>query len=231
MRRVKWRARSGNALSVLARRIEHPRHTEIADYFDGFGDPAWCTMGRWSYGKPTVHVYRGDTARVTIGSFTSIAHDCEVMAGGNHRMDWVTSWPMKEVFGGGTTGETLWSKGDVTIGNDVWLGRGAKILSGSTIGDGAVIAAYSVVTSDIRPYAIVGGNPGREIRRRFDDATIEALQRIKWWDWSDSDLAARWAELCSPDLTAFVDHYDPAIRHGGPPPFGETHAYPRRDRQ
>lgn len=133
-------------------------------------------MGRGSYGEPKVHVYRGDTARVSIGSFTSVADDCEMMVAattvrtGSRRGQW-------RKRSGGTTGETLWSKGDITIGNDVWLGRGAKILSGTMIGDGAVVAAYTVVTQPVRPYAIIGGNPATEIRRRFDDETVEALLR------------------------------------------------------
>jgi acetyltransferase-like isoleucine patch superfamily enzyme len=75
------------------------------------------------------------------------------------------------------------SKGDVVIGNDVWLGYGSMIMSGVGIGDGAVIAAGAVVTRDVEPYSIVAGNPARLIKKRFDEETIDKLLKIKWWDW------------------------------------------------
>lgn len=184
-------------------------------YRDGAGDPRWLEMGRWSYGRPRVHVYEGDTNRVVIGSFCSIARDCEFMVGGNHRSDWVTTWPMKEVFGGAPTGDTLWSRGDIIVGNDVWIGHGARILSGVSIGHGAVIGAYAVVTRDVRPYAVVAGSPAQEVRRRFDDEVVDALLRIAWWDWSDETLAQRWAEMCNADVGAFVRKYGPAARSPG----------------
>ena len=75
------------------------------------------------------------------------------------------------------------SKGDVVIGNDVWIGRKAVILSGVTIGDGAVVGTMAVVTSNVEPYTIVAGNPARPVRKRFDDSTIQNLLQLRWWDW------------------------------------------------
>lgn len=177
-------------------------------YLDGASDTRWLEMGRWSYGQPRVHVYEGDTGRVAVGAFCSIAREVEFMVGGNHRSDWVTTWPMKEVFGGAPTGDTLWSKGDIVVGNDVWIGHGAKILSGVTVGHGAVVAAYAVVTRDVRPYAVVAGSPAREVRRRFDDQVVESLLQIAWWEWPDETLSQRWPEMCSADVKAFIDRYE-----------------------
>lgn len=80
------------------------------------------------------------------------------------------------------------NKGDTVIGNDVWIGYEAVIMSGVTIGDGAIIGTRAVVTKDVPPYTIVGGVPAKPIRRRFDDATIEKLQAIRWWDWDEERI-------------------------------------------
>jgi hypothetical protein len=80
------------------------------------------------------------------------------------------------------------SRGPIIIGNDVWIGRNAMILSGVTVGNGAVVGAEAVVTRDVRPYAVVAGNPAREVRRRFTDEQVDALQELRWWDWPDSGI-------------------------------------------
>ena len=80
-------------------------------------------------------------------------------------------------------GRSFPSKGDIVIGNDVWLGYRSVILAGVTIGDGAIVGAYSVVTKDVPPYTIVAGNPAKEIRRRFSEAEIARLLELRWWDW------------------------------------------------
>ena len=84
--------------------------------------------------------------------------------------------------------DDAWNAGDVTLGNDVWIGSGATILSGVTIGDGAVVAAKAVVTRDVRPYSVVAGNPAREVKRRFDEATSERVRAMAWWDWPEDRL-------------------------------------------
>jgi hypothetical protein len=93
--------------------------------------------------------------------------------------------------------------GDVVIGNDVWIGSGATIMSGVTVADGAVVGTDSCVTRDVRPYAIVGGNPAREIRLRFDEGTIERLLALRWWDWSDERIAANADLFSSNDIEGF----------------------------
>ena len=126
--------------------------------------------------------------RLRIGRFCAIARGVRfVMNGANHRLDGISTYPF-QIFGGGweqvmpKPGE-LPFKGDTVIGNDVWIGYDALIMPGVCIGDGAIIAARSVVTHDVPPYTLVGGNPARPIRRRFGDADIDTLLRIAWWDW------------------------------------------------
>lgn len=142
-------------------------------------------IGEFTYGCPKVR-FAAPGRRLTIGRFCSIADRVEIYLGGNHRYEWGTTYPFSAF-------RDLWplapkvedyhsTKGDVIIGHDVWLGSGSTILSGVTIGHGAVVAAHAVVTKDVPPYAIVGGNPAKIIRYRFDEATIQALLETKWWD-------------------------------------------------
>jgi serine acetyltransferase len=90
------------------------------------------------------------------------------------------------------------SRGDVVIGNDVWLGAGCTVMSGVTISDGAVVGAHAVVDRDVRPYAVVVGNRAREVRRRFDDRTVDRLLELKWWDWNDERVVNSINLLSSP---------------------------------
>jgi hypothetical protein len=96
------------------------------------------------------------------------------------------------------------SKGDVHIGNDVWIGHGASILSGVSIGDGAVVGANAMVTRDVRAYAIVAGNPAREIRRRFPDEVVAQLEAAAWWDWPEADIRAAVGFLSSDRIEEFL---------------------------
>ena len=152
------------------------------------------SAGRGTYGLKDVwvHEYRAPDgswmeARLTIGSYCSIAR-CEVFLGGNHRMDRISQYPFAMRHGLADADADTTNNGDVVVGNDVWIGHGAVLMSGVTIGSGAVVAAHAVVTKDVRPYAIVGGNPAREIRRRFDDRTVERLLAMAWWDWPEQRI-------------------------------------------
>ena len=91
-------------------------------------------------------------------------------------------------------------KGDTIIGNDVWIGRESIIMPGVKIGDGAIIAAYSVVTKDVEPYSLVGGNPAKFIKKRFDNELIEMLLQVKWWDYEPKDLVEILPMLCNSNL-------------------------------
>lgn len=180
-------------------------------YFDGIGDSRWFAAEGFLHGGATarVWVYQGDQARVRVGKYASIGDDVEFLPGGNHRIDWVTNWPMREVWDLADAYEgNPWSRGDIVVGNDVWIGRGARILSGVSIGDGAVIGAYAVVARDVRPFAVVAGNPAEERRRRFDDETVAALLRIKWWDWPEAVVRERVPSLCGGDVGDFVRAFD-----------------------
>lgn len=125
--------------------------------------------------------------KLIIGKFCMIASDVTfIMNGGNHLTDATTAYPFA-IFGGAwqhaMEGKSYPSKGDTIIGNDVWIGHDATIMSGIKIGDGAIIATKAVVTKDIEPYTIVGGNPAKPIKKRFSEATISKLLQLKWWDW------------------------------------------------
>jgi acetyltransferase-like isoleucine patch superfamily enzyme len=99
------------------------------------------------------------------------------------------------------------TKGDVVIGNDVWIGYEALILSGVKIGDGAVIAARSVVSRDVEPYSIVGGTPAKHLRYRFSPEMIEELLKIAWWNWSFEEIRTAWHLIQSPQVEEFVTKY------------------------
>jgi acetyltransferase-like isoleucine patch superfamily enzyme len=169
-------------------------------------------MGEHSYGDPRVIVYPGDDGGIEIGRYCSIADGVELFLGGNHRLDWVTTFPLRAVFGlpGALEDGHPASNGRISIGNDVWVGNDVCVLSGVRIGDGAAIGAGAVVAAEVRPYAVVVGNPAREVRRRFNDETVARLRRIAWWEWPDELVLERVEDLCDPDVESFVRRYGPA---------------------
>lgn len=150
------------------------------------------------------YAFLGD--RLIIGKFCSIAEGVTfMMNGANHRMEGST-YPFN-LFGNGWEKYTpsldqLPLKGDIRVGHDVWIGRNATIMPGVTIGDGAIIAAQSVVTKNVEPYTIVGGNPAVRIRKRFSDETIKELLNIKWWDWDIERISAHIDSIVNGDIEA-----------------------------
>lgn len=166
-------------------------------------------IGRHSYGPLIIDSYPGSEKGITIGSFCSISRGVVFITGGIHPMHWVSTFPFRAQFGmpGAYEDGTPSSKGDIVVGSDVWIGTEAMIHSGVTIGDGAVVAARSVVTRDVPPYAIVAGVPAKIVRFRFDDSVIRSLLRIRWWEWDDESVLEAVPYLSSDDMTAFLERY------------------------
>jgi acetyltransferase-like isoleucine patch superfamily enzyme len=153
--------------------------------------------------------WASDTAKLYVGKFCSIAAHLTVYLGGNHRTDWITTYPFGHInqhifntFDG--TGHPS-TKGSVVIGNDVWIGNNVTIMSGVKIGDGAVIAANSHVVKDVEPYSITGGNPAKVVKYRFNPDQIQKLLEIKWWDWEDDKINKYAPQLCSTNINDFIN--------------------------
>lgn len=160
--------------------------------------------GAFTYGTPTIRTW-GENAVLRIGKFCSIAQNVTVFLGGEHRPDWVTTYPFNALVPALSyiPGHPR-TKGDVVIGNDVWLGDGATILSGVRIGDGAVVGARALVTKDVPPYGIVGGNPAKLLRYRFEPEVVSRLLGLRWWDWVLADIEAAVPLLLNDDLAGFL---------------------------
>jgi chloramphenicol O-acetyltransferase type B len=167
------------------------------------------SVGRHTYGEPQIPSFTGSAVTVEIGSFCSIAANVTLLLGAGHNTAWVSTFPIRERFGlPGRFQQHPTYRGPTIIGNDVWIGRDVLILDGITIGHGAVIGARAVVTKDVRPYAVVGGVPAREIRRRFTDEQVDALLDIAWWEWADERIIHEVAALNGSDIDYFL------ARHG-----------------
>lgn len=164
-------------------------------------------MGDFSYGSPFIAT-SGNHARLTVGKFCSFAQNVIILLEEDHRMDWNTTYPFNtwmsefSCIQGHPT-----SKGDIIIGNDVWIGFGAAILSGVTIGDGCVIGANAVVAKSIPPYSIAVGNPAQIVKKRFDEVTIERLLEMKWWEWENKHIYHAISMLQSSDTDALYQYY------------------------
>lgn len=152
-------------------------------------------------------MFPGSGAKLRIGKFCSIAKGVLIDLGLSHRTDLATTYPLlcypdywPNVRKLNAQELIFVPEGDVIIGNDVWIGREALILSAVTIGDGAVIGARAVVTKDVEPYSIIAGNPARCIRKRFDENTIKRLLEIRWWDWPVEKVNRNAHLICSNNL-------------------------------
>nr|WP_326184125.1 Vat family streptogramin A O-acetyltransferase [uncultured Oscillibacter sp.] len=151
------------------------------------------------------HHYEFIGDRLVIGKFCAIARGVAfIMNGANHRMNSVTTYPFN-IMGGGwekctPSLEDLPLKGDTVVGNDVWIGQNVTVMPGVHIGDGAIIAANSVVAKDVPAYRVAGGNPCRVLRERFDRALTDYLLELKWWDWPPEKIFANLEVLCGGDL-------------------------------
>lgn len=170
-----------NRLCFLKNMVKNPQII-IGDYtyYDDFEDVH-------NFEKNVKYLFDFVGDKLIIGKFCMIASGATfIMNGANHLTHSISSYPFA-VFGNGweqaMKGKSYPQKGDTVIGNDVWIGYGATIMPGVNIGDGAIIASNSTVTKDVAPYTIVGGNPAREISKRFSDEKIQKLLNIQWWNW------------------------------------------------
>jgi acetyltransferase-like isoleucine patch superfamily enzyme len=166
-------------------------------------------IGRGTYGTETLEVYEwGEGMPLTIGQFCSIAMNVEILLGGQHRSDLITQYPFGfTTIPGISTGKVPGhphSKGGVTIGNDVWIGRKACILNGVTIGDGAIVGSHAVVAKDVPSYAVVVGNPAKVVKYRFPVPIIELLKELRWWDLSDNLLSKYHKDLFEQPTEEFL---------------------------
>lgn len=176
--------------------IQNPK-IQVGDY-TYYDDPE----DSHSFEKNVLYLFDFLEDRLLIGKFCQIASGVKfIMNGANHSLKGVSTYPFK-VFGKAWAEAELApsSKGDTLVGNDVWLGHAAVILPGVGIGDGAIVGSQSVVTQDVEPYAIVGGNPARLIRKRFDAATIDFLQALAWWDWPVETITQHLGLLTQGDI-------------------------------
>jgi acetyltransferase-like isoleucine patch superfamily enzyme len=162
------------------------------------------SVGPGTYGLPRVWSDVNGHERLRAGNYSSL--NGTFVLGGGHAVDRLTTYPHRinmRLPGAGTDGFPT-PTGDTIVGSDVWTAFGSLILSGVTIGDGAIVAAGAVVTKDVPPYALVGGNPAKVIRYRFDEAQREALLQIRWWDWPEERVREAVPLLAGADIDALI---------------------------
>lgn len=184
--------RSGDKKTVYLKNVISNPNIIVGDYtmyHDTLHDPKEFETNNVLYQYPI----NGD--KLKIGKFCSIACGTKFLFNSaNHALDSLSTYPFSLFFEEWNLEREkvtdAWdNRGDIVIGNDVWIGYEAVILSGVTIGDGAIIGTRAVVTKDVPPYTIVGGVPAKPIRKRFDEKVIKELLKIKWWDWTEEKIA------------------------------------------
>lgn len=197
--------RKGDTQTVYLKNVVTRPGIQVGEYTmynDFVNDPRDFEKNNVLYHYPVNH------DRLLIGKFCSIACGAKFLFNSaNHALGSLSTYPFPIFYDewgleGKNVADAWDNKGDIALGNDVWIGYEAVILAGVTIGDGAIIGARAVVTRDVPPYAIVGGVPARLIRRRFDDATIEALLDLRWWDWEPERIRQALPALQAGDIAA-----------------------------
>ncbi len=199
--------RTGDTQIVYLQSVITKPNIEVGDYTiynDFVHDPRDFERNNVLYHYPV----NGD--KLIIGKFCSIACGAKFLfTSGNHAMRSLSTYTFPLFFEEwGLDAKNIRSawdnKGDIVIGNDVWIGYEAVIMSGVKIGDGAIIGTRAVVTKDVEPYTIVGGVPAKPIRKRFDDETIKALEALRWWDWEFDEIQRKLPAIQSGDLAQLV---------------------------
>lgn len=183
--------RTGDTQTIYLKTAISNSNITVGDYTmynDFVNDPTDFEKNNVLYHYPINH------DKLVIGKFCSIAYGAKFLFNSaNHTMNSLSTYPFPLFFEEWElekkdVTEAWDNKGDIIIGNDVWIGYEAVIFAGVTIGDGAIIGARAVVTKDVPPYTIVGGMPAKPIRKRFDDEIIEELLKLKWWDWTEEKI-------------------------------------------
>lgn len=199
--------RANDFETIYLNQVVSNPNIQIGDYTiynDFVNDPTQFEKNNVLYHYPINH------DRLFIGKFCSIACGAKfIFTSANHTLKSLSTYPFPIFFDDWELDKknvaSAWdNRGDIVIGNDVWIGYEAVILSGVHIGDGAVIAARAVVTKDVPPYAIVGGIPAREIKKRFDDETIEKLRNIQWWNWSYETIREHLPDIMSGNVEGLL---------------------------
>lgn len=186
-------------MAFLKNHITHP-NIIVGDY-TYYDDPA----GVANFEANVLYHFDFVGDKLIIGKFCAVATGVKfIMNGANHNIQGFSTYPFS-IFAGGweqnlPPSHAFPNRGDTIVGNDVWLGYDSLLMPGVKIGDGAIVAARAVVTKDVLPYHIVGGNPARILRARFDEPTIQALLEIRWWDWDVAKITRNLAAICGPDL-------------------------------
>lgn len=183
--------RKGDKETIYLKNVITNENITVGDftmYNDFVNDPVQFEKNNVLYHYPI------NNDKLIIGKFCSIGCGAKFLFNSaNHTMKSLSSYPFPLFFDEWglnikDVAQSWDNKGDIIIGNDVWIGYEAVIMAGVTIGDGAVIATRSVVTKDVEPYTIVGGVPAKPIKKRFDDETVNSLLEIKWWDWDKEKI-------------------------------------------
>ncbi|KOP64687.1 chloramphenicol acetyltransferase [Bacillus sp. FJAT-18019] len=188
-------------------------YSYYSGYYDDHDFEDGCVRYMWGDEKSRqlfnpIEDYGWHIDKLIIGNYVCIASGVIILMGGNHNhhSDWITVYPFVDQI------ETSYApKGDTIIESDAWIGMNAMIMPGVTIGEGAIVAAGSVVAKDVAPYTIVGGNPAKVIKKRFTDAEIEKLKEMRWFDWEREKIEQASHILSSSSINRLYEFYQKEI--------------------